>query len=181
MADRRAEADDFDDDRPSRPKGRVPANAKVIVLVGLGVGLMGVTALVGLAVVGFGLAAVLSRAPVPPPVPVVAAPPMVAVPVPTAVGTAPDVPPKEPVATLLPDNDPAADLYAPAAEEGVLSADGHASSPLRPRKDDTVFKLDKLRSERAGMSPFAQMALDYERTRDGSLGGNLYLVLRVNG
>ncbi len=178
MADRRAESDDSDDDRPRRPKVGGGANTKVIVLVVAGVGLMGLAAMVGLAVVGLGLATALRQAPVPAPVQAVQQAPT---PTPTATVAAPDTPPRGAVAAPNAGPDPAADLYAPAAEEGVLPADGHAASPLRPRNGDAIYKVANLRLERAGLSPYPRLVVDYERTRDGTLGGTLTLVLRATG
>ena len=181
MADRRAEADDSDDNRPRRPKVGGAANTKVIVLVVAVIGLAGLMALVGLAVVGFAVVTLLARPPIAIPVPVATAPPVRATPVATATVAAPDEPPKGPVAAPTLGADPAADLYAPVAEGGVVPADGHATSPLRPRKGDATYKLANLRYEKAGLSPYPRLVIDYERTRDGTLGGSLTLVLRVAG
>ena len=178
MADRRT--DDDGDDQPRRPKARGSANTKVIVLVVLGVGLLGLTALVTLAVVGFAVVALLAR-------PAVAPPALVATPQtlqPPPFVPAPDAPLKQPVAAPpapAAGADPAADLYAPTAEEGVVPADGHATSPLRSRKGDAIYKLANLRTERAGLSLYPRIVFDYERTRDGTLGGSLTLVLRATG
>lgn len=181
MADRRAEADEYDDE-PRRRNTRGRASPKIVVLAVVGVGSIGVIALVGLAAAAFGVGAFLAR-PQPAPAPVATAPPQAAAPVEVAaaVPSPPAAPTKGPVATLLPDNDPAADLYGPAPEEGVLSADGRATSPLRPRKGDAVYKVTDLRAEPVGVSPFPRLLLDYERTRDGTLGGAMSLVLRRAG
>lgn len=76
--------------------------------------------------------------------------------------------------------DPAADLYADFPEP-VLSAAGKASAPLRPRKTDSLYKLSNPRIERGGPTPFPRLAVDYERTQDGTAGGVLQLTIRPAG
>ena len=89
---------------------------------------------------------------------------------------------KEKLGSDTPDkDDPAIKLYGDSIGEEFAPLNSLASTPLRARKGDILYRLTNPKLEPVGRKPFPVLSVEYERLTDGVYGGQSLIVRDKSG